>query len=136
MRKFKLIFIFVVVFVSFHFLNNYLQSGSSAKHFKDSIEFKNQATLIMRQDRDSFLLDPQTLENYVEAIDKSLRAAYKVDISALNEQFDGLGGHYRDEFIRGLKLTLEGFEAADTGKSNEGQLLLDDFAFWYSKNFR
>ena len=65
---------------------------------------------------------------------KALDAAHQVDIERLNSDFSGLGDHYRDEFIKGAKLYVEGLKQSDGGKLLLGQVLLDRCGTWYSSN--
>lgn len=74
------------------------------------------------------------METIVDFKKKALEEARLVDIEDLNLHYPDFGNHYRDEFIKGLELFIEGFEKNDNLKIIAGQLLDEKWGEWYEKN--
>ena len=65
---------------------------------------------------------------------EALQEANLVNADEVDKQVPGFDAHYRNEFIRGMKLFVEGYEKADIGKKLEGGFLLDKWALWNKEN--
>ena len=67
---------------------------------------------------------------------KALKEAEQADIGGMNRYYPAFGDHFRDEFIRGIRLTIDN----DKGWTQatpfiQGQLLVDRFGVWYRSNY-
>ncbi len=122
-------FLITFVIVSLIFSNK-----SNVQHFDQSIKYVNQATQILNSGESYELINPDDMEAVVELKKKALTEAKLVDIKDLNRHYPDFGNHYRDEFINGLELYIEGFEKNDTLKRLAGQMLDDKWGVWYEKN--
>ena len=122
-------FLITFVIVSLIFSNK-----SNVQHFDQSIKYVNQATQILNSGESYELINPDDMEAVVELKKKALTEAKLVDIKDLNRHYPDFGNHYRDEFINGLELYIEGFEKNDTVKLLAGQMLDEKWGVWYEKN--
>ena len=57
-----------------------------------------------------------------------------VNVEKIDSQVPGFISHYKNEFIAGMKLLMEGYENSDLAKKFQGSLLLDQWAIWNKKN--
>lgn len=105
-----------------------LLGNSNIKHFNKSIDYANQATLILNQ---TGQFDSEVM---IPLKKKAVKEAKQVDVEKFNKDYEGLGSHYKNEFIKGLELFIEGIETQDNLKSLQGQKLLDKWGDWYLNN--
>ena len=75
------------------------------------------------------------LKGMVENYKQALAEAMLVDIQKLNSDYQNFGDHYKNEFIAGTEMFIDGFEKSDTQKFLQGQMLLQQWGNWYEKNF-
>lgn len=122
------ILIIVIIFIGY----NYFFSDSTVRNFSKSINFSNKSSEIFNSGE--IITDISIMEKIVTLKKKALEKASAVDIEKLNNQSNNFGNHYRDEFIRGLKLFIEGYENQDNDMFLEGQILLDQWSNWYNEN--
>lgn len=104
------------------------------QHFSKSIDYKNQATRILNKDQSPGVISKEDMLAVVDLTRQALAEAKLVDIDQLNRDYKDFGTHYRDEFIRGLKLFLDGYDSLDNKKNLEGQVLDDQWGTWYRQN--
>lgn len=124
-----------VVFISLIILaSSCIKDKSTIKHFNKSINYANQSTRIINIGGSFELISQEDMEKIVEFRKKALEEARLVDIEKLNHHYLDLGNHYRDEFIKGLELFIEGFEKHDTIKLLSGQMLDEKFEVWLEQN--
>ena len=109
-------------------------SKSNVQHFSQSIDYCNQATRILNAGGSYEFINPNDMETIVDFKKKALEEARLVDIEDLNLHYPDFGNHYRDGFIKGLELFIEGFEKNDNLKIIAGQLLDEKWGEWYEKN--
>ena len=106
---------------------------SSAEHFKNSIEYVNEANMISNGGNGYYYEDSE-IEDMVSLKQKALDEARKVSISSLNKRFPGFGDSYENLFVNGLILFIDGIEDGNQSKLMKGQFLLDEWGDWYSCN--
>ncbi len=115
-------------------------SNKYIKHFLNSINHANESTdlgnSLALKNSNSLTINYMDLEGVVQLRKKALYEAKLVDINLLNKDLEGFGDHYRDEFIKGLELYIEGWEHYDRDKFITGQILLDKWGSWYSQNLK
>lgn len=127
--------IIIVVFISLIILaSSCTKDKSTIQHFNKSINYANQSTRIINIGGSFELIGQEDIEKIVEFRKKALEEARLVDIEKLNRHYPDLGNHYRDEFIKGLELFIEGFEKHDTIKLLAGQMLDEKFEVWLEQN--
>ena len=110
-------------------------SSSNIKHFSKSIDFANKATKISNSGGAYQQMGEEEIKGMVDNYKQALTEARQVDIQKLNSYYQGFGDHYKNEFIAGAEMFIEGFEKSDTQKFLQGQVLLSQLGDWYEKNF-
>lgn len=66
--------------------------------------------------------------------EKAIEEAEKVNVDNINVYIPDFGEHYKGEFIKGLKLLIEGFKGSDDVKKLQGAFLMDKWGIWNNKN--
>jgi hypothetical protein len=94
----------------------------------------NRATAIINSGSPFSTIKPELAEKIIQDYKTALDHAEIVDISFLNKSHSKWGEHFRDEFIKGIKLFIQGHNDHDIQKSLEGQRLLQAWGEWFSKN--
>ena len=110
-------------------------SSSNIEHFSKSIDFANKATKISNSGGAYQQMGEEEIKGMVDNYRQALTEARQVDIQKLNSDYQGFGDHYKNEFITGAEMFIEGFEKSDTQKFLQGQVLLSQWGDWYEKNF-
>ena len=128
MRYLKTCLLAFLIFLSLSACSN------NVGYFSNSIDLANQATRIANEGSAFELISRDDIRAMTNYYKQALKEAHKVDIEKLNQHYAGFGNHYRDEFIRGVKLFVEGFEQENSKKFLESQILLDHWGTWYSNN--
>lgn len=100
-------------------------------HFQRSFYYASQVVKIANNINSFEQGNPNEI---VELMEKALAEAKLVDIDELNEVYDGFGTHYRDEYIKGIKICIEGCKEVDLKKLMKSQLLLSVWQDWYLEN--
>lgn len=110
-------------------------SGSNIERFSKSIDFANKATKISNSGGAYQQMGEEEIKGMVDNYKQALTEAKQVDIQKLNSDYQSFGDHYKNEFIAGTEMFIEGFEKSDTQKFLQGQVLLSQWGDWYEKNF-
>lgn len=103
-------------------------------HFNASIEYSNKSASIINQGEDYTLVDSDSMAKIINFYQQALLEAKQVDINILNNQFDGFGNHYKQEFVNGLEILIEGYEKHNQDRFLQGEILLDKWSEWYYIN--
>lgn len=111
-----------------------IKSGD-IEHFSKSIDFANKATKISNSGGAYQQMGEEEIKGMVENYKEALTEARLVDIQKLNSDYQNFGDHYKNEFIAGIEMFIDGFEKSDTQKFLQGQMLLQQWGDWYEKNF-
>lgn len=139
----SIVFVLAVAFSFFYFAGSIslpafqgiqTSGGSNVEHFSNSIDFANQATRVSNSSGIFEQVADEDIKEMVNYYEQALEEARQVDIAKLNSDYAGFGDHYRDEFIKGAELFVEGYEQSDQEKFLQGQVLLDQWGTWYSDN--
>jgi len=130
----KLKNLFIILIISYFIIQTVSCSKSTIKHFNQSIEYNNQATRIMNMGGSGELINPEDMDKIIKFTKKALAEAKLVDIRKLNHRYLDFGNHFRDEFIKGLELYIEGIEKNDNLKMLLGQSLQGNWGDWYDQN--
>ena len=109
--------------------------SGNIEHFSKSIDFANKATKISNSGGAYQQMNEEEIKGMVENYKQALAESKQVDIQKLNSDYQGFGDHYKNEFIAGAKMFIDGFEKSDTPKFLQGQMLLQQWGDWYEKNF-
>jgi hypothetical protein len=110
-------------------------SGSNIERFSKSIDFANKATKISNSGGAYQQMGEEEIKGMVDNYKQALTEAKQVDIQKLNSDYQGFGDHYKNEFIAGTEMFIEGFEKSDAQKFLQGQVLLSQWGDWFEKNF-
>jgi len=127
--------IFVIISIIFLFIIGCSNKAEeTGKHFIKSMEYNEQANKILNKSPAFSTMSIEELEKIIDFRRKALHEAKQVNIDELNKIYNTWGDHYRDEFIMGIKLIIEGHEANEQQKSLKGQILHSIFEKWYEDN--
>ena len=107
---------------------------NNIEHFSASIEYSNKSASIINQEQNYMLIDSDSMDKIINFYQQALLEAKQVDINILNNQFDGFGNHYKQEFVNGLEILIEGYEKHNQDRFLQGQVLLDKWNGWYYIN--
>lgn len=110
------------------------KSSGSVEHFSTSLDLANQATSISNKVDGLEHIPESDVYEIIRLHQKSLGESKFVNIDELNNRLSGFGDNYRDEFILGSKLFLNGLESGNAVQAIRGQILLRKFGYWYRKN--
>ena len=88
------------------------------------MNYTNQANQILNQGDQVSIVDPGKIEIIIDLHKKAIEEATLVDINQLNDRLGNFGNHYRDEFIKGSELIVDGYEKRDNKIYMDGRLLL------------
>jgi len=64
----------------------------------------------------------------------ALKEARLVNVDNVESQVHGFTIHYREDFINGIELLIEGYSNTDLTEKIKGAFLLDRWAKWYKEN--
>jgi len=103
-------------------------------NFYKSLENSQNATKIINQGEPYKIIPEENMDKILSYYEKALMYANKVDINKLNNIYNGLGKHFKNEFIKGISLKLEADKNADIPKSIKGSKLLNEWDNWYIDN--
>ena len=123
------IIIFLVILAS-----SCTNEKSTVQHFTESINYANEATRLRNKGGPYEFMDPEDSGKMLEFMKKALEEARLVNTEILNRRYPDFGNYYRDKFIKGLELFIEGSEENDNIKLLAGQRLDDEWEVWYEQN--
>lgn len=112
----------------------FFKSSNLPNHLIASLNYANEANKIINKGDAFTLVDTEEMEQIIDLHKKAIEEAVLVDINQLNNRLNNFGNHYRDEFIKGLELIVEGYEKHDNRKYMDGSLLLYKWGEWYTVN--
>lgn len=104
-------------------------------HFITSIEYANEANRVSNEFDSSGKASGEKLNEIVEFRKKALEEAGLVDTEQLNNQVASFGSQYKNSFIQGLQLFIEGHTENNSDKFFEGQKLLFNWEIWFRDNY-
>ena len=105
--------------------------ASDKSHIVNSIKASIRVHAILKANSP---LRDQDKKRVVEHLRNGLEEAEKVNLAYVDDQVPGFAAHYKDEFMAGVRLLIEGFENSHTGKSLKGAILLEKWALWNHEN--
>lgn len=111
-----------------------IEEKSTIRHFNKSINYRRQAIRIINTGGSFELMSPEDSEKMLKFMKRALEEARLVVIEIMNRHYPDFGNHYKDEFIKGLELFIEGSEKNDNLKLLAGQMLVDKWITWYKQN--
>lgn len=107
----------------------------SITHLNKSIDLTNEGTKILNQVTAFTLMSDNQMKQYINFLKDALIEGDQVNIEKLNKDHPNFGNHFRDEYIKGIKSLISGYELKRDQNFVQGQLLLDSWGNWYSANF-
>lgn len=128
----RCIFIFLFAITLFFFIGCSKESDS-VEHLKKSQEYVEQANKVIYKGPDFNDINEEHCKEQITLLKKALQEAMLVDIKDLNNLYVTWGDHFKDEYIEGVKLIIEGFETHDINKYLKGQNLYNSYSEWYLK---
>lgn len=112
----------------------FFNSSSLSNHLINSFNYANEANKIINKGEAFTTVEPEEMDQIIDLHKKAIEEAKLVDINELNDRLNNFGNHYRDKFIKGLELIVEGYEKHDNRKYTDGSLLLYKWGEWYTAN--
>ena len=119
----NLFIILIIIYIIIQTVSCSEYTKSTVQYFVQSIEYNNQATRIMNMGGSYELVNPEHMDKIIEFKKRALKEAKLVKIGKLNHRYPDFGNHFRDEFMKGLELFIEGVESNDNLKMLFGQSL-------------
>lgn len=132
MKKRKTGILLIIIGCFIVTLGCYESHKSTVNHFSQSIDHNNQATRIINKKSPYITLGD--MNKIIELKKKALEEAQLVNIEKLNQRYRDFGNHFKDEYMKGIELFIEGIENENAEKSMLGQVLEDKWGSWYEQN--
>lgn len=104
--------------------------------FYRSLELSQKATHLINNDSAYSNMSEEEMKKIIDFEKQALEVSKTFDAKYLDSKYNGLGQHYKNEFVEGLNLFVEGFENQDAEKSVKGQKLKDQWDDWYINNLK
>ena len=113
---------------------------SSGEHFRMSLNFAEEASKLNNQwNNGGQVLTDLEDEDVIKWIDFNRKALYEakfVDIEKLNSYHPNYGNHFRDEYIKGLQLIIDGYDNDKYQQLFQGQILVNSWVEWFNANIQ
>ena len=103
---------------------------SDKAHLINSINASIKAFDILKTGK----LDNHEKEKLINCLENGLREAEMVNIKKIDNQVPGFEEHFKNEFINGMKLFLDGYKNSDISKKLNGGFLMDKWGVWNKEN--
>jgi hypothetical protein len=104
--------------------------ATGRKHLANSIYATIDAFEILK----SSPLDKSKTNELILHLQQAAEEAKQVNIEQIELQVPGFALHYKDEFIQGINLLLDGYQNEDGFNKLQGGVLLDKWALWNNEN--
>ena len=99
---------------------------SSFEHYSQAVELINK--------QPSPIFSVEVTSRIIDLQKKALAEANLVNVQKLKNTSEEFAFHYTQHFIKGLELSIVGYESTDIEKAFTGQTLLKQFENWYSES--
>ncbi len=116
--------------VSMGIVQTPLSHATGREHLANSIYASINAFDILKNGE----LDDDENKKLISYFENGLEQAELVNIEKIDSQIPEFSFHYKNEFINGMKLLIEGYEKDDMLKKLQGGVLLDKWAIWNKEN--
>ncbi len=127
-----------VIFVNLQFIGIVKHNpkvNKDMKHIFKSIIISNQAYEILKNSAVHHKrIGEEDINKMVSLWEKAIKEAEKVDVDNMNKYIPEFSKHYKEEFIKGLNLLVDGFKNSNNVKKLQGAFLLDRWGIWNNKN--
>jgi len=107
---------------------------SNLSHFINSINYSNEAAKLNDQGKLFSSVSESEMKGFIDLKRKALEEGKLVDIEKLNNDHPNFGNHFRDEYLKGLQLLIDGFDKHQDQDFIQVQILLDKWGDWYIAN--
>lgn len=101
------------------------------KAFYQSLQAAQEAKRIINKGSAFSVIEADEVTTIFDSYRRSIERAASVDEKLLNEKYQMLGTRFRDQFIKGLQLQINGHETNDMRVSLQGQQFLGEWDDWY-----
>lgn len=112
------------------------KQDSTVKYFMQSIKKEQEAVKIRNAEGAYTTIGKKKIHTILDKSQDALDKATLVDINNLNHLYNHLGDHYKNEFMKGLKLFINGANQKASAQFIRGQSLLFQWQDWFSKNYK
>lgn len=123
---------FTSVFI--HDKTGELSKKNTIYHFNQSIAYANKAIEIVRKINEKQYAAPEVIRDLIHLRIQQLKEAELVDVDELNRLYSGLGNHYRDYLVAGLKMYINGFKVSDQKSYEDGQKMISQWNSWLNQH--
>lgn len=106
---------------------------AEVKNMEIAKKYSDSAFILLDTNSADGIVEKEILEKHNILLEEAIEDAKKVDLSILEKMKKGFGERYKDKYIKGLELQLEGIKNNDNKKALEGQILYDEYVNYVSK---
>ena len=107
MRR-SIILTFILIPLNFSFAQ--IQKESNITHFIKSINYANSGNELNNQRQPFSIIDNNEMKKSIELYRKAFEEGKLVNIDILNKDHPNFGNHFRDDYLKGLQLLIDGYE--------------------------
>jgi len=107
---------------------------SSFEHLTKSIEYANQTASIVNVNHPFVSLDASEKKKFIDFKRQALVEALLVKTDTLNSRHPNFGNYFRDDYLKGLHLLIDGYNKNSDKDIVQAFSLLGTWADWYSAN--
>jgi hypothetical protein len=104
------------------------------EHLSKSIEYSNQGASIANENHPFLSLDLTEKKKFINFKREAINEGLLVNIDTLNSRHPHFGSYFRDNYLKGLQLLIDGYNKSNEQNIIKGFSLLDKWADWYSAN--
>ena len=126
-----------IIFVNLQFIGivkSNSKTNDDIEHLFKSIIISNQAYEILKNLPPHKRLSDEDTHKMITLWEKAMEEAEKVDVDNINRYIPEFSKHYKEEFIKGLHLLIDGYKNSNDGKKLQGAFLMDSWGIWNNKN--
>ncbi len=105
-----------------------------SEHLIKSIEYSNKTATVVNKNHPFMALDVVEKKKFVDFKRDALEEGLLVNLDALNSRHPNFGNYFRDFYLKGLQILIEGYDKNNEQNVIQGFSLLDTWADWYSAN--
>ena len=113
-----------------HYSAAQLKTHAEIKKFIACIALSNDAT---RMTNRGGSLSPEDVRAFIRLHEQILQTGSTIDVGLLNSVYPEFGTHFKNQYLAGVQLILDGFKEGN-GPLMAGQSLIDAWDDWYNSN--
>lgn len=106
-------------------------STESLEHFRASVVYIQKSFELEPRVNGVGTISQEKMAAIADLRKLALKEAEAVDVSSLSQLHPDMRKHFENEYLRGLRQWVEGYEKDDVALLNRGTLLINDWGSWY-----